>query len=47
MLAELLVHLTVSPTLMTIGSGLYPKLNIDPETVFDAWVVVVVVVVNP
>lgn len=42
-MAELLVHLIVSPTLTVIGFGSYPKLTTEPGTVFDAGAVVVVV----
>ncbi len=43
-MAESLVHLIASPTLIVIGFGLYPKLKIEPATVLEAWPVVVVVV---
>ena len=43
MTGSLLVHLTVSPTLIVIGFGLNAKLTIEPATVFEVWTVVVVV----
>ena len=38
-----MVHLTVSPTLIVIGFGLNAKLTIEPATVFEIWMAVVVV----
>ena len=39
---SLLVHLTMSPTLMATGFGSYRKLTIATATVFVGWIVVVV-----